>query len=167
MLRHLDRMSAIVVRLAVAEDLPALRRVFREASLSNEGDREVLLAHPEALELRDDGVTDGRIRAAVAADGSVVGFITVLPGDGSARELEDLFVDPAWMRQGVARSLMADAIATAKRAGSACIEVTANPHAEGFYRSVGFESVRRCETPFGPGLRMQLAIAHPDDPTSR
>jgi GNAT superfamily N-acetyltransferase len=156
-------MSAVDVRLAVAEDLPALRRIFRQASLSNDGDRDVLLAHPEALELRDDGVTDGRIRAAVAADGSVVGFITVLPGDGSALELEDLFVDPDWMRQGVARSLMADVIATAKRAGSACIEVTANPHADGFYRSVGFEPVHECETPFGPALRMRLAIPHPDD----
>jgi hypothetical protein len=58
---------------------------------------------------------------------------------------------------------MADVIATAKRAGSACIEVTANPHADGFYRSVGFEPVHACETPFGPALRMRLAIPHPDD----
>jgi GNAT superfamily N-acetyltransferase len=159
-------MSTIGVRLAVAEDLPALRGIFRQASLSNDGDRDVLSAHPDALELRDDGVTDGRIRAAVATDGSVVGFITVLSGDGCALELEGLFVDPDWMRQGVARSLVADVIATAKRAGSACIEVTANPHAEGFYRSVGFEPEYECETPFGPALRMRLAIPHPDDPAS-
>lgn len=160
MLRHLDRMSAFDVRLAVAEDLPALRRIFRHASLSNDGDRDVLLAHPDALELSDDGVTDGRTCAAVAADGSVVGFITVLPGDGSALELEDLFVDPSWMRQGVARALMADIMAAAKHAGSAYIEVTANPHADGFYRSIGFEPVHECETPFGPALRMRLAIPH-------
>lgn len=143
MLRHLDRMSAIDVRLAVAQDLPALRRIFRRASLSNDGDRDVLSAHPEALELRDDGMTAGRTRVAVASDGTIVGFITVLPGDGSALEREDLFVDPNWMRQGVARSLMADVIATARRDGSARIEVTANPHADGFYRSVGFRANAR------------------------
>src|SRR5664279_1282698 len=164
MVRHVDRMSAFAIRRAVAADLPALRRIFRQASLSNDGDRDVLLAHPDALELRDDRVSDGRTRAAAAADGSVVGFITVLPGDGSALELEDLFVDPDWMRQGVARSLMADVIATATCAGSARIEVTANPHAHGFYRSVGFEAVHECETPFGPALRMRLAIPQPNDP---
>jgi GNAT superfamily N-acetyltransferase len=155
-------MSAFDVRPAVAEDLPALRRIFRHASLSNDGDRDVLMAHPDALELRGDGVTDGRTRAAVAADGSVVGFVTVLPGDGSALELQDLFVDPDWMRQGVARTLLATVLATAKRACSACIEVTANPHADRFYRSIGFEPVHECETPFGPALRMRLAIPHPD-----
>ena len=118
----------------------------------------MLLAPPEALELRDDAVTDGRSRAAVAGDGSVVGFITVLPGKGSVLQLEDLFVDPDWMRQGVARSLLADVLATARRDGCACIEVTANPHADGFYRSVGFEPMHECETPFGSALRMQLAI---------
>ncbi len=158
-------MSAFDVRLAVAADLPALRRIFRQASLSNDSDRDALLAHPEALELRDDGVTEGRTRAAVAADGSVVGFVTVLPGDGCALELEDLFVDPDWMRQGVARSLLADVVATARREGGACIEVTANPHADGFYRSVGFAPMHECETRFGPALRMQLAIS-PDDPAS-
>ncbi len=151
-------MSAVDIRLAVADDLPALRRIFRQASLSNDEDRDVLLAHPEALELRDDAVTDGRSRAAVTGDGSVVGFITVLPGKGSVLQLEDLFVDPDWMRQGVARSLLADVVATARRDGCACIEVTANPHADGFYRSVGFEPMHECETPFGSALRMQLAI---------
>jgi N-acetylglutamate synthase-like GNAT family acetyltransferase len=165
MLLHLDRMSAFDVRRAVADDLPALRRIFRQASLSNEGDREVLLAHPEALELRDEGVTEGRIRAATTTDGSVVGFITIRSGDGSALELEDLFVDPEWMRRGVARSLLADVVATAKHAGSRCIEVTGNPHAEAFYRSVGFEPLHECETPFGPGLRMRLAI--PNRPGSQ
>lgn len=112
----------------------------------------MLLAHPDALELPDVGMTDGRTCAAVATDGSVVGCITVVPGDGSALELEDLFVDPSWMRQGVARALMAEVMATAKHAGSAYIEVTANPHADGFYRSIGFEPVHECETPFGPAL---------------
>jgi GNAT superfamily N-acetyltransferase len=158
--------AVIHVRSAVAGDLPALRRIFRRASLSNAGDRDVLLAHPDALELPDGGVADGRTPVAVAADGTVVGFITGLALGGSALELEDMFVDPDWMRMGVARGLVADLIATSRLDGIARIEVTANPHADGFYRSVGFVPWHECETQFGRPLRMQLAITTPGAPSS-
>lgn len=161
---HIRWVTVIRIRSAVAGDLPALRCIFRRASLSNAGDRDALLANPDALELSHGGVADGRTRVAVAADASVVGFITGLALGGSALELEDLFVDPDWMRKGVARRLMADLIATSRLDGIARIEVTANPHADGFYRSVGFVSWYESETQFGPALRMQLAIATPASP---
>jgi GNAT superfamily N-acetyltransferase len=146
------------IRTAVSEDLPALRRVFRSSSLSNKGDREVLLANPEAIELTDGGVAEGRTRVAVSADGTIIGFVTGRRVEGSVLELEDLFVDPDWKRRGVARRLMADLTGAAKRDGIAFIQVTANPHADAFYRSVGFVDMHDTETQFGPGLRMQLAV---------
>ena len=158
-------MTLIRIRSAVPGDLPALRGIFRRSSLSNEGDREILLANPEALALPDDGVTDARTRVAVAADGTVLAFVTGLPLDldGSVLELEDLFVDPDWMRKGVARRLLADLTATARLDGIACIQVTANPHADAFYRSVGFVHLQDVETQFGPGARMQLAVPSEQD----
>ena len=56
------------LRRAAMEDVPALRDVFRRSSLSNEGDRASLLAHPDALELSDRAVADGRVRVAVLDD---------------------------------------------------------------------------------------------------
>jgi GNAT superfamily N-acetyltransferase len=165
-LSHIRWVTAIQVRSAVAGDRPALRRIFRRASLSNAGDRDVLLAHPDALELPDSGVAGGRTRVAMAADGTVVGFISSLPCDGSALELEDLFVDPDWMLRGVARRLVGDLVETARLAGIARIEVTANPHADGFYRSAGFVFLDECETQFGPAVRMQLTISAPAAPAS-
>lgn len=38
-----------LIRTATAEDLPALREVFRRAALSNEGDRAWIEVHPHAL----------------------------------------------------------------------------------------------------------------------
>jgi Acetyltransferase (GNAT) family len=58
--------------------------------------------NPEALEFSGSGVSEGRTPVAVAADGTVLGFITGLPLEGSVLEVEDLFVDPNWMRRGVA-----------------------------------------------------------------
>lgn len=62
------------------------------------------------------------------------------------------------MRRGIARRLVADLTETARRDGITCIHVTANPHADAFYRSVGFVHMHDTQTEFGSGARMQLAI---------
>jgi ribosomal protein S18 acetylase RimI-like enzyme len=141
------------VRAAVPDDRGALQRIFREASLSNTGDRANLLAHPEALLLGDVDVAAGRTRVAVAPDGTPVGFSSVTPAD-DVLELDDLFVSPERMRQGVGRTLVDDLVVVARAAGFARIEVTANPQALDFYRNVGFLRNGDAATPFGPAPRM-------------
>jgi GNAT superfamily N-acetyltransferase len=148
--------ATFVIRDAVPGDMGALGGVFRRASLSNEGDRGNLLAHPDFLELSDLAVTQGRTRAAVA-DGAIVGFATWL-GTGDVLEVEDLFVDPEWMRKGIARALMLDLFAIARGRGVRRVEVTANQHALGFYTAVGFAAGNTVETTFGPGLRMHVTL---------
>ena len=48
-----------------------------EASVSNEGDRDALLAHPEALVLEGDGIAEGLTRVATNGD-YIVGFATAV-----------------------------------------------------------------------------------------
>jgi GNAT superfamily N-acetyltransferase len=150
--------SDIRIRLGLQADLPVVRDLYRRASLSNSGDREALLAHPEVLVLTDEGITEGRMRVATSTHGQIVGFATTLQV-GSALELEDLFVDPDWMRRGVARRLVLDVVALARREAAQRIEVTANPHAMTFYGAVGFVSDGAADTQFGPGVRMHLDVA--------
>jgi predicted N-acetyltransferase YhbS len=151
---------AVRLRDAELDDMPALRRVFRDASLSNAGDRAVLLAHPDALELADTAVRERRTRVATAG-GEVVGFATVADADGGM-ELEDLFVDPAWMRRGVGRALIWDVGRIGRDRGVERVVVTGNPHARAFYESVGFVEDGETTTAFGPGLRMHLDLGRPD-----
>jgi len=146
------------IRLGVQADLPVLRDLYRRASLSNSGDKAALLAHPEVLVLTDEGVSEGRTRVATSTSGQIVGFATTLQV-GSALELEDLFVDPDWMRRGVARQLVLNVVALAGQEGAQRIEVTANPHAMTFYETVGFVSDGAVVTQFGPGVRMHLDVA--------
>jgi GNAT superfamily N-acetyltransferase len=152
-------MSAIQVRDADPRDESELARIFREASLSNAGDRDALLAHPEALTLSADLVARGRTRVAADADGTVLGFATTRRTDPGVLELDDLFVDPKAMRQGVARHLILRIATEAEREGVARIDVTANVHAFGFYEAVGFVAGARVDTEFGAGLRMHLDVA--------
>ena len=152
-----------VIRAAVPGDTSALRDVFRRSSLSNDGDRPNLLAHPDVLELPDLAVREGRTRAAVAGD-RIVGFATWL-GTGNVVEIEDLFVDPDRMRQGIGRALVLDLIAIARGRGAGRVEVTANQHALAFYQQTGFAVDHEVATRFGPAPRMHMDMAPPDGGT--
>ncbi len=80
-----------MIRLGVPSDHPAASGVYRRACLSNPGEPDSLLAHPEHLVLGPEGPAEGRTY--VAEQGSLVGFATWAEAGGIA-ELEDLFVDP-------------------------------------------------------------------------
>jgi GNAT superfamily N-acetyltransferase len=138
----------------MADDMTALSVVYRRSSLSNEGDRPNLLAHPETLEFADLAVREGRTRAAVA-EGEIVGFASWL-GAGDAFEIEDLFVEPGWMRRGIGRALVLDMTAIARVRGIGRVEVTANPHALAFYEKAGFVVYRDVVTRFRTAPRMRL-----------
>jgi GNAT superfamily N-acetyltransferase len=145
-----------MIRLGVPADLSAATGVYRRASLSNAGDRDNLLAHPEFLVLGPEGLAEGRTYVA-EEDGSVVGFATWAEADGSI-ELEDLFVDPGWRRRGIATALVGRIVDVLRARGAECLEVTANPHAREFYSAAGFTDCGVAETEFGAAPRMRLTI---------
>jgi len=136
-----------LIRSSTPADLATVVDVFRRASLANEGDREWILANPDRSVVDEGPVLEGETRVAVV-DGRVVGFATLV-----GAELEDLFVDPDWMRRGIATALVQDAVANS---GVERIDVTANEHALAFYERVGFVHDGPAETPGGPAFRMHL-----------
>lgn len=145
-----------MIRLGTLADLPAAASVYRRASLSNAGDRDILLAHPEYLVLGPEGLAEGRTYVA-DEDGTVVGFATWARADG-VLELEDLFVDPDWRRRGIATALLARIVDFVRAQGACCLEVTANPHAAGFYHAAGFTDCGTTETELGTAARKRLSF---------
>lgn len=141
----------LIIRNAIAGDVDTLREVFRRASMSVEGDRDLLAAHPEWLKWDDAMLPFTRV---AVVDGQVVGFVSAYSIDDFL-ELEDLFTDPDWMRQGVATALIEDIAHRGLR-----VEVTANPNALGFYESVGFVVGGVANTPGGPVPRMYLDVTN-------
>ena len=152
-------MGTMEIRTAELADWPELQAVYRRSSLSNDGDRPHLLAHPEVLDLPEGPVREGRSTLATM-DGQVAGFATVDPA-GAVVELTALFVDPGFMRRGVGRALMGAVVAEAQRGGHGRIEATTNTHASEFYEQVGFVAGGRVETRFDDGVRMHLDVAPP------
>jgi GNAT superfamily N-acetyltransferase len=148
---------SVRIRTATAGDLAAIQRVFREASLSNSGDRASLLQQPDSLVFPPGALVTGRVRLAVSADGAVLGFATTTRADDGL-ELDDLFVEPGSMRRGVGRRLVEDVVEFARAEGAVRVLVTANPHAMAFYESVGFVPDGTTHTRFGPASRMRLDV---------
>lgn len=145
-----------MIRLGVPADLPAASDVYRSASLSNAGDRDNLLAHPEYLILGPEGLAEGRTYVA-EEEGSLVGFATWIEA-GGIFELEDLFIAPGWMRRGIATAFVERVAQVLRARGVERLEVTAHPQALGFYRAAGFIDCGVADTVFGTAPRMVLTI---------
>jgi GNAT superfamily N-acetyltransferase len=146
------------IRTATAAEREALSELHRRSSYVWEGDRADLDAHPDALGVAAEAIAAGRVRVAVGTGGELIGFWVVADGPDGVCELDDLFVEPRLMRQGIGRALVEDAAARAVRAGSAAMTVVAHPRNFAFYESVGFVRGEPVATRFGPAaaLRRQL-----------
>jgi GNAT superfamily N-acetyltransferase len=154
-----------LIRDARPDEALALEALHRRSSDVWEEYRALLAAHPDAIEPPVRAIAEGRVRVAVDAAERLLGFSTVLPVRDGRCELDDLFVDPLWMRQGVGRRLVDDLAARARTAGATAVDVTANPNAVVFYERLGFVVIGETATRFGAAPRMTLAL-HRDADTA-
>jgi GNAT superfamily N-acetyltransferase len=146
------------IRPAHAGDQRQLLDLMRRASLANPGDREALLANPDAIELPVEQLAEATACVAVRGD-EPTGFAVVLPRDDGDAELDGLFVEPGLWRSGVGRALVRRAAELARAMGAKALHVIANPHADAFYHAVGFVPAGTIETRFGPGTVMRLPVS--------
>jgi len=150
-------MKNLLIRRAVTSEQKELEDLQLRASLTNVGDRDALLAHPDAIELPLAQIVAGGVFVA-EWNGTIVGFAALEPrGDGES-ELDALFVDPKMRRRGIARSLVEHCAEIARTQKSGALCVVGNPHARDFYTSCGFKLIGAAETRFGTGLLMRMVV---------
>jgi N-acetylglutamate synthase-like GNAT family acetyltransferase len=149
--------SSLLIRRAVLSEQKELEALQLRASLTNAGDREALLAHPDAIELPLDQIAAGAVFVS-EQNGRIVGFAALLPRADGNVELDALFVDPDARRCGIGRSLVDHCVQIVREQGSAALCVIGNPHASGFYTACGFTLVGTTTTRFGPGLLMRKTV---------
>ena len=149
--------NAVNVRPAVVNEQKQLEALKWRASLNNPGDREALLANPDAIELPLEQIEDGGVFVAEVA-GSMMGFAAILPREDGDFDLDALFVEPSAWRQGIGRALVEHCVAAARDAGAASLHVVGNPHAEDFYSACGFDTLGTKQMRFGAGLLMKRML---------
>jgi ribosomal protein S18 acetylase RimI-like enzyme len=150
--RQTSGTASFRIRPAQPADVPALMRL---KLLLAEGENSQHAVRASAADWRRDGFGERAGFCAFVAedDGAVVGMATcsqrVITGwDGPVIFLQDLFVEPAHRRRGIAGALIARVAAYARELGSPIVELTVrsdNP-AQGFYRQNGFQLLPQCLT---------------------
>jgi GNAT superfamily N-acetyltransferase len=147
----------IAIRTARLEEQAALESLQRRASLNNPGDRDALLAHPDAIEVPIDQIADGCVSVA-ERDGEIAGFASVVSRADGGAELDALFVEPHLWKQGIGRRLVEHVVEVSRARGATFLHVIGNTHAQGFYVSCGFTTSGTIETRFGVGLDMRMPL---------
>jgi GNAT superfamily N-acetyltransferase len=150
----------IFIRPARLSEQTLLEAVQRRASLANPGDRDAILANPDAVELPLEQIAAGWVFVA-EHDGVVAGFGAVVPRPDGGAELDALFVEPHLWKRGIGRQIVDHLADAARVMGASVLHVIGNPHAEGFYVSCGFRVTGTVETRFGVGLAMQRELPEP------
>jgi len=157
----------VEIRNAGPSELGLLSGLHRRSSYVWERDRAQLDAHPDALGVAPEAIGECRVRAAIGSDGAIVGFCTVAAGPERVCVLDDLFVEPHLMRQGIGRALVEDAAARATSAGDVEMTVVAHARNFAFYESVGFVRAGPTETRFGPATLMRKPLRTADPSPAR
>ena len=150
----------MIIRRAIPDERRILEALQWRASLGNQGDRDALLLHPDAIGLPPDQIAAGGVFV-LEQDGAIAGFCAILRRDDGDTELDALFVEPSIQRRGIGRKLIEHCAEMARSTGSNALHVVGNTHAKQFYLSCGFSIVGSFETRFGLGLLMRRALANP------
>jgi ribosomal protein S18 acetylase RimI-like enzyme len=151
-------MEDFTIREAAPSEQKILEDLQLRASLTNAGDREAILAHPDAIALPMEQITAGDVFV-WESGGVITGFAAIQSRPDGNTELDGLFVDPGIRRRGIGRALVEHCVQIAKMRGSNSLCVVGNPHAKDFYASCGFSVIGTSETRFGSGLLMQRPLA--------
>lgn len=147
----------VFIRPARPDEQTMLESLQRRASLNNPGDRDAILANPDAIALPIEQITAGCVFVA-ERDGVVAGFAAVVPRPDGGAELDALFVEPHLWKRGIGRRLVDHTAEFARASAASFLHVIGNPHAEGFYVSCGFLVTGTFDTRFGVGLAMRRPL---------
>lgn len=114
----------------------------------------MLEAFRDEMTVPEAAIVDDTVAVYVSGD-EILGFYWLVLDDKDA-EVENFYVHPSAQRQGVGAALMIHLKETAKAAGAERIEVQSDPHAEGFYKAMGY--TRFGQSPSGsiPGRYLPL-----------
>ncbi len=150
--------GSLTIRTARIDERAALIELQRRASLANEGDRALVLANPDIVDIPQAQFEEGCVLVA-ERDGVTLGLAVVLPREDGAAELDGLFVEPSAWRQGIGRRLVDAACTHARQQRATALHVIANPHAGTFYNTCGFEPVGEVKLQFGTALAMRKSLS--------
>ncbi|HEX6128580.1 MAG TPA: GNAT family N-acetyltransferase, partial [Candidatus Limnocylindria bacterium] len=133
--------GAAVIRRARPEEADALRDLAHRSKAHWPYDADFLAKVRPLLRLEPADVARDEVWV-LQEPGAVAGWHRVTL-HGPRAELEDLWLEPEWIRTGRGRLLFEHAAGVARRHGATSLTWDAEPYAEGFYRAMGGVEIGR------------------------
>lgn len=132
------------VRRALPADAEAVRRVhrasIREVCAADYSPEQIeAWASPARIEQYQFAIARHELHVAVS-QATVMGFSEL---DEERGEVKAVYVDPAWLRRGVGRALLAELERVARERRLGELHLEASLTAEPFYLAAGYRAVRR------------------------
>ncbi len=146
------------IRRARPDEARALRELTQRSQAHWGGSQAFLDEADRLLQLGPEQLERDEVWVAESG-GEPLGWFRVTFVAGSA-ELEELFVEPAEMGQGIGRRLFEHAVSVSGGHGVTRLEWDSNRQAEGFYRHMGGRAIgeKRSMIEGDPLVRMRLEL---------
>jgi GNAT superfamily N-acetyltransferase len=151
--------GAALIRRAHPAEAEALRSLAHRSKAHWPYSTEFLARVRPLLHLAPRDVESGEVWVLEEA-GELAGWHRVTI-HGRRAELEDLWLEPRWIRTGRGRLLFQHAVEVGRRHGARYLEWDAEPYAEGFYAAMGGEEIGRTASAVEEGRtlpRMRLKL---------
>jgi GNAT superfamily N-acetyltransferase len=148
-----------VIRRARPDEAGALRDLAHRSKAHWPYSAEFLAKVRPLLRLESDEVAHGEVW--VLEEGETVAGWHRVTFHGERAELEDLWLEPEWIRTGRGRVLFEHAVGVARRHGATSLTWDAEPYAEGFYQAMGGREIGRTPSAAEEGRtlpRMRLIL---------
>jgi GNAT superfamily N-acetyltransferase len=129
------------IRAAVPGEGERLREITAASKAHWDYDPELVRDWAASLDFSPDRIRNGELYVA-QFDDRLVGWVEILsPVDGVC-VLEDLWIEPAWIRKEIGSQLFRFAADRARALGARTMEWGAEPNAIGFYEKMGGRYLR-------------------------
>lgn len=145
---------ACLIRDARFGELDALTELTVRSKAYWGYDQAFMDACREEMTLTPDDLAGSQV-AVAEVSGQPAAMAQVGLADGIA-DLERLYVDPAFMRGGLGRTLFAWAVEAAKRLGAESMTIEADPSAQAFYERMGARLIGTAPSGSIPGRELPL-----------
>ncbi|MEZ4621987.1 MAG: GNAT family N-acetyltransferase [Caldilineaceae bacterium] len=133
--------KAITIRRAQPADAATLTKIAIAAKSYWNYPDELMALWRASLTFTPAGIAQHQVYVATVAE-EIIGFYAVAPtADAQRYELDDLWIEPAYIGQGVGRLLFQHAVALVQAEGGTMLQLVAEPHALGFYAKMGMRKI--------------------------
>jgi GNAT superfamily N-acetyltransferase len=149
-----------VIRLATPDEAPQLGEIAFDSKAYWGYSPEFMEECRNELTVDPEDCRKGSVVLA-EVDGVVSGFYKI-SGEPPSGILEDLFVRPSRMGEGLGSELMTHAIDKAKSLGMAALEIHSDPNAVGFYEHMGAKQMGNVPSGSVPGRFLPKLILRLD-----